>query len=318
MRRGNTVFSNVSFHSGDFGTGTNAVRDNLVTEDDPGFVDAERMDFRMRPGPTALAKVPGFRAIDFDHIGLYRDEYRAVVPARETPPTRPRRVRDPRLRQVTANFAGMQLNEELPGQGAWGPIGPGTYVIIGRGARAGDADPGTVAVAQGDDSWAALPHGMVLDPVREIVLQMDARLPDTLPANSFFELYLNRGQRHEDAAFGVSLQGGAEEPGRADAVGTRQDGAGPRALCSERLMPGHWYRVRLVIPANDLKGRVLLQDLSAGETELRPLTFAQGGEEARLTHADKWVPAWRDLDTLVLRLGGGAQAANILLRNGQQ
>ena len=89
-------------------------------------------------------------------------------------------------------------------------------------------------------------------------------------------------------------------------------------LGTERLMPGHWYRVRLVIPANSLNGRIFLQDLSAGDAELRPLTFAQGGEEAKLARADKWSPAWGRLDTLVLRLGGGAQATNILLRNGER
>ena len=318
VTRGNAVLSNVSFRSGDFGVGANVVRDNLVTDDDPGFADAERMDLRVKPGLTAFAGVRGFRPIDFEHIGLYRDQYRAVATTREVPLVRPRRVRDPRLRQMTANFAGMQPNEELPGQGAWGPIGPGTYVAVSRGAKMGDLDPGTVAVAVGDDSWAALQHGMVLDPAREIVLQMAARLPDPLLPNSFFELYLDQGQRHTDAAFGVSLQGGAEEPGRTDAVGTRQDSAGPRALCTERLMPGHWYRVRLVIPANSLAGRILLRDLSAGEAELRPLTFAQGGVEAKLARGDKWAPAWGDLDTLVLRLGGGAQAANILLRNGER
>jgi hypothetical protein len=80
-------------------------------------------------------------------------------------------------------------------------------------------------------------------------------------------------------------------------------------------MPGHWYRLRLVVPANTQQGRLFAQDLTAGEKEFRPLAFAEGAPEADLTAVDAWTPDLPSLDALVLRLGGGAQATNIALRN---
>ena len=100
-----------------------------------------------------------------------------------------------------------------------------------------------------------------------------------------------------------------------DAVGARQDSAGPRVLATERLTPGHWYRLRLVIPANSQKGRLFALDLTAGEKEFRALTFAGGAREGVLTRGETWAPDLPSLDALVLRLGGGAQAANIVLQN---
>ncbi len=52
---------------------------------DPGFVDAEADDYRLRKGSPALAL--GFERIPFDKIGLYQDEYRASWP----PPSDARR-----------------------------------------------------------------------------------------------------------------------------------------------------------------------------------------------------------------------------------
>jgi hypothetical protein len=71
----------------------------------------------------------------------------------------------------------------------------------------------------------------------------------------------------------------------------------------------------LRIPANTRQGRLLVQDLTAGEKEPRAATFAEGAPEAALTAADRWTPELGSLDALLLRLGGDAQAANIVLRN---
>ncbi len=57
--------------------------DNWITEDDPGFVDATTMDFRLRPDAEVFRRVPGFRPIPFGKIGLYRDAYRATWPVPE-------------------------------------------------------------------------------------------------------------------------------------------------------------------------------------------------------------------------------------------
>jgi len=53
---------------------------NLVTKDDPGFVDAKAMDFRLKPDSIVFQKVPGFQPIPFERIGLVVDEYRRAVP----------------------------------------------------------------------------------------------------------------------------------------------------------------------------------------------------------------------------------------------
>ncbi|MBN1341048.1 MAG: right-handed parallel beta-helix repeat-containing protein [Phycisphaerae bacterium] len=55
--------------------------DNCVTNDDPGFVDAAGGRFQLKEGAPGWART-GLRAIPFDEIGLYRDEYRGDVPAR--------------------------------------------------------------------------------------------------------------------------------------------------------------------------------------------------------------------------------------------
>jgi hypothetical protein len=50
-------------------------------KDDPGFVAADQMDFRLRPDSPVFRKLPGFRAIPMEKIGLYVDEYRPKLPA---------------------------------------------------------------------------------------------------------------------------------------------------------------------------------------------------------------------------------------------
>ncbi|MBN1346313.1 MAG: right-handed parallel beta-helix repeat-containing protein [Phycisphaerae bacterium] len=67
------------------------IADNYVTDDDPGFVDAAKMDFRLRADSVVYEKIPGFKPIPFEKIGIYEDEYRASLPIRDSaPPTRAR------------------------------------------------------------------------------------------------------------------------------------------------------------------------------------------------------------------------------------
>jgi hypothetical protein len=81
-RRGNIVQQNLSIRSGSFGTGSHdEARDNMVTDDDPGFVGAAAMNFRLEPDAPIFAKLPGFKRIPFERIGLYTDEYRKLLPA---------------------------------------------------------------------------------------------------------------------------------------------------------------------------------------------------------------------------------------------
>ncbi len=55
-------------------------RDNFVTATDPGFVDAAKENFNLRPDSSVFKKIPGFQPIPFDQIGLQRDEYRRRLP----------------------------------------------------------------------------------------------------------------------------------------------------------------------------------------------------------------------------------------------
>lgn len=57
--------------------------DNFVTKDDPGFVGAAAGNFALRPDAVAFAKIPGFKPIPFDQIGLQVDRYRRRLPAPE-------------------------------------------------------------------------------------------------------------------------------------------------------------------------------------------------------------------------------------------
>ena len=47
------------------------------------FVDAENLDFTVRPGSTLVATIEGFPSIPFHTIGLQTDEYRKSIPPRD-------------------------------------------------------------------------------------------------------------------------------------------------------------------------------------------------------------------------------------------
>ena len=57
-------------------TGNWDVTDSFVTDTDPGFVNAAKLDFRLRDDSKAFTKIPGFEKIPLDQIGLQRDEFR--------------------------------------------------------------------------------------------------------------------------------------------------------------------------------------------------------------------------------------------------
>lgn len=51
-----------------------------LTMDDMKFANAGKLDFRMAADAPALKKVPGFKAIPFEKIGLYTDKHRKTLP----------------------------------------------------------------------------------------------------------------------------------------------------------------------------------------------------------------------------------------------
>jgi hypothetical protein len=320
VRRRNEVCDNAFVQSeGPQVASGDEVTDNLITREDPGFVDAAAMNFQLKPDSIVSTKISRFQKIPFEKIGPYQDEYRKAVPLRPADRSTALRppVRDPKTRQFAASLNHLESETELSGQGGWAAFAMRPSVALGQGLVTSHFDPGTAAMAAGADTWAAVWHGVVLDPAKDIVLQMDACLPSPLSGKSFFELYLNRGQVVDNGAFGVALVGGAQDTGRSDTVGVRRSGAGPRAVANEHLVPGHWYRLQLLIPAGARQGRLLARDLTAGEAEPHPFHFADAASGVALGSGDTWSPPLSELDALLLRLGGDAQATNIVLRNSE-
>jgi len=54
-------------------------KNNYVTLEDPGFVDVENKNFQLRDDSIVYQKVPEFKKIPFEKIGLYLDEYRKIL-----------------------------------------------------------------------------------------------------------------------------------------------------------------------------------------------------------------------------------------------
>ena len=53
---------------------------NLVTNQDPGFVNLATGNLQLKSGSEVFTKIPGFQPIPFDKMGLYIDKYRKKLP----------------------------------------------------------------------------------------------------------------------------------------------------------------------------------------------------------------------------------------------
>jgi hypothetical protein len=85
----NHIWRNVFYRCGPVTTGSHATLDLVENgvfgeQQDPGFVDAAKGDYHLKPGAALFATV-GFRPIPVDEIGLYQDIYRASWPGVTTP-----------------------------------------------------------------------------------------------------------------------------------------------------------------------------------------------------------------------------------------
>jgi len=78
--KNNRVRRNVAYKCGTFLQGQCANEHNLVTDEDPGFVDAENGDFRLRPNAGVYSRIAGFEPVPFERMGLYCDAYRTSLP----------------------------------------------------------------------------------------------------------------------------------------------------------------------------------------------------------------------------------------------
>jgi hypothetical protein len=88
----NHVWRNVFYRCGPAVTGNRAALDLVengdLGEKDPGFMDAAKGDYHLKPAAALFATV-GFRPIPVDEIGLYQDDNRASWPVVVTPEALP-------------------------------------------------------------------------------------------------------------------------------------------------------------------------------------------------------------------------------------
>ena len=57
----------------------NTIGNNLVTEHDPGFVNLDGMDLRLKDNSEPFHRIDGFERIPFEEMGLIRDKYRRTL-----------------------------------------------------------------------------------------------------------------------------------------------------------------------------------------------------------------------------------------------
>jgi hypothetical protein len=97
----NVARNNVAVRCQDFLSGEqyHDAESNLETDEDPGFVDAAKMDFLLKPDSIVFDKLPDFRPIPFAIIGLKRSPLRAEWPVKHLPLKRvlPKRPEMPKI-----------------------------------------------------------------------------------------------------------------------------------------------------------------------------------------------------------------------------
>ena len=77
--RMNHASRNVAVRCKNFVEGNWNVDKSLVTQEDPGFVDAAAKNFALRKDAAVFALIPDFEAIPFEKIGIFVDEYRTTI-----------------------------------------------------------------------------------------------------------------------------------------------------------------------------------------------------------------------------------------------
>ena len=80
MLRLNYAERNLAVKCDSFSSGNWAENNCISVQHDPGFVDAESMNFNLRDDAEVLVKLKDFEKIPFDEMGLYTDKHRATLP----------------------------------------------------------------------------------------------------------------------------------------------------------------------------------------------------------------------------------------------
>ena len=81
----NIIRRNVVYDCDEFiGRGSQVEENNWLTDSDPGFVDAKNMNFQLRDDSPVYEKIPEFKKIPFEQIGLVTDQYRTQIAERNS------------------------------------------------------------------------------------------------------------------------------------------------------------------------------------------------------------------------------------------
>ncbi|NOZ23904.1 MAG: hypothetical protein GXP25_22735 [Planctomycetes bacterium] len=154
----NRAVRNLIVMCADVSSGNWQVRpeENWVTDRDPGFVNAAKGDFRLRPDAEVFAKLPGFQPIPSEKIGLYKDELRpnppveawTYGPPKPLPPLpkrRPRRKPKPKPRtgpapvfKVTKAGAAITIDGGI-NPAEWNGADPANAMILAQDANGNKA-----------------------------------------------------------------------------------------------------------------------------------------------------------------------------------
>jgi hypothetical protein len=73
----------VALHMGKPRQSMAKVEGNFTTAEDPGFVDVAHGNLALKPDSAVFQKIPGFKPIPFDQIGLQLDQYRRTLPTEQ-------------------------------------------------------------------------------------------------------------------------------------------------------------------------------------------------------------------------------------------
>jgi hypothetical protein len=60
------------------------IKDNLELKEDPGFEDMSNNKFQLKPDSMVYSKIPDFKEVPFNKMGLYVDEYRTSLPTMQS------------------------------------------------------------------------------------------------------------------------------------------------------------------------------------------------------------------------------------------
>lgn len=151
--------------------------ENNFLEGDPRFVNAGRLDFRLRPD-SPVWKL-GFQPIPIEKIGLYRDPERASWPVRHTvrpmvtpPPPAPRAARPgpPPVLRVSRSTAPPVIDGEI-GAAEWG--GPEAATLIAQGVQGEPAAPTSLAWLRHDGTSLYVAIENRVDPAKPLGLGND-------------------------------------------------------------------------------------------------------------------------------------------------